>query len=71
MDEARRLSLAGWMRNRVDGSVEVLAEGVPAKLDLFLAYLKRGPWGARVESVAVDWDDARGAPMPFQLKRTE
>jgi len=26
-DEARRLGLAGWVRNRVDGTVEVLAEG--------------------------------------------
>ena len=71
IDEARRLGLAGWVRNRVDGRVEVLAEGVEAKLNLFLAYLHRGPWGAHVTSVVVDWDDARGAPMPFQVKRTE
>jgi acylphosphatase len=30
MDEARRLNLAGWVRNRIDGSVEVLAEGSAA-----------------------------------------
>lgn len=71
MDEARRLGLAGWVRNRVDGSVEVLAEGSRAKLDLFVDYLHRGPWGAHVESVATDWDDAHGAPMPFQFKPTE
>jgi len=70
MDEARRLGLAGWVRNRPDGSVEVLVEGTPAKLDLFLEYLHRGPPGAHVESVAATWDDAFGAPMPFQLKPT-
>ena len=71
LDEARRLGLAGWVRNRVDGRVEVLAEGAEAKLNLFLAYLHRGPLGAHVSSVAADWDDAQGAPMPFQFKRTE
>lgn len=71
LDEARRLSLAGWVRNLVDGSVEVLAEGSEAKLKLFLDYLGRGPWGARVSSVAEDWSDAQGAPLPFQVKRTE
>ena len=70
-DEARRLGLAGWVRNRVDGGVETLAEGPEAKLNLFLAYLHQGPWGARVTSVAVDWSLAQGAPMPFQVKRTE
>ena len=71
MDEARRLGLAGWVRNRVDGTVEVLAEGPEANLALFVAYLNRGPWGARVTSVVEDWSEAQGAPMPFQFKRTE
>jgi len=70
LDEARRLSLAGWVRNRPGGSVEVVAEGIPAKLELLLEYLRRGPPGAHVESVAAEWDDASGAPMPFQLKPT-
>jgi acylphosphatase len=71
LDEARRLGLAGWVRNRYDGTVEVLAEGSAAKLRLLLDYLHRGPWGASVTSVAEDWTEAAGAPMPFQFKRTE
>ncbi len=71
MDEARRLGLAGWVRNRRDGTVETLAEGSEATLRLFLDYLKRGPWGARVTSVGEDWAEAQGAPMPFQLKPTD
>ena len=70
-DEARRLGLAGWVRNRVDGTGEVLAEGAEAKLNLFLAYLRRGPRGARVAGVVEDWSDEQGAPLPFQVKRTE
>jgi acylphosphatase len=70
-DEARRLGLAGWVRNRVDGTVEVLAEGAEPKLSLFLAYLRRGPLGARVAGVLEDWSEGQGAPIPFQVKRTE
>jgi acylphosphatase len=70
LDEARRLSLAGWVRNRADGSVEVLAEGSEAKLVLLLAFLRRGPWGAKVASVDEEWSEAQGAPMPFQVRPT-
>ena len=69
--EARRLGLPGWVRNRGDGAVEVLAEGDEARLKLFLAYLHRGPWGAGVASVAEDWSEAQGAPMPFQVRPTD
>ena len=70
-DEARRLGLAGWARNRVDGSVEVLAEGPEAQLKLFLDYLHHGPRGAHVTGVIEDWSEEQGAPVPFQIKRTE
>ncbi len=70
-DQARRLGLAGWVRNCLDGTVEVLAEGAEPKLNLFLAYLRRGPLGARVVGVLEDWSEAQGAPIPFQVKRTE
>jgi acylphosphatase len=70
-DEARQLGLAGWVRNRHDGTVEVLAEGSEANLRSFLAYLHRGPWAAEVTSVIEDWAEAVGAPQPFQLKWME
>lgn len=70
-DEARRLGLAGWARNRVDGTVEVLAEGREAQLVLLLAFLHQGPRGAHVTGVTEDWSEEQGAPIPFQIKRTE
>jgi acylphosphatase len=71
IDEGRRLGLAGWVRNRLDGTVEVLAEGSEAKLNLLLAFLRQGPWGAHVTSVIEEWSEVKGAPMPFQFKPTE
>jgi acylphosphatase len=49
--EARRLGLRGWVRNADDGSVEVEAEGPPAAIEGFLAWLRRGPAGAFVSGV--------------------
>jgi acylphosphatase len=49
--EARRLKLAGWVRNSASGDVEVWAEGPEEALDLFLAWLHRGPAYSRVDSV--------------------
>jgi acylphosphatase len=69
--EARRLRLAGWVRNRRSGEVEVLAEGPEASLRLFLDYLRHGPPFARVDRVVEAWSEEAGAPSPFQVKPTE
>ena len=52
---ARESTLAGWVRNRPDGSVECLAEGPKAALERLLDDLRRGPGMAEVQSVEVDW----------------
>jgi len=48
---ALRLGLSGWVRNRADGSVELLISGSPDAIETMLAELRRGPSGARVRSV--------------------
>jgi acylphosphatase len=49
--EARRLGLRGWVRNRVDGSVEAVAVGDERQLAALLRWAERGPPAARVEAV--------------------
>ncbi len=51
--EASRLGLSGWVRNRLDGTVEVLAAGDDAAVDQLAAWLKQGPRGARVAGLDV------------------
>lgn len=48
---ARRLGLSGWVRNRLDGTVELLACGDEVKLKEFEAWLWQGPPAARVSAV--------------------
>ena len=51
LNEARGLGLSGFVRNLLDGQVEVLAVGPSAILDELKGHLERGPAGAQVESV--------------------
>ncbi|MBZ5532179.1 MAG: acylphosphatase [Acidobacteriia bacterium] len=49
--EARQLGLAGWVRNNIDGTVEVLAMGSAEQHAALLSKLQRGPRAARVDEV--------------------
>lgn len=52
--EARRLGVAGWVRNRHDGSVEAVAAGPEAAVDALIDWAQRGPPAARVERIDVE-----------------
>ncbi len=49
--QARQLSITGWVRNLPTGQVEVYACGQPEDLDAFCEWLHQGPQMARVSSV--------------------
>jgi acylphosphatase len=51
VDEARALGLRGWVRNRLDGSVEVLLQGPVDAVSRLQAWLHEGPPLARVDRV--------------------
>ena len=48
---AAGLGLRGWVRNRLDGSVEALATGAPEQIAVLIEACRRGPYGARVAEV--------------------
>jgi acylphosphatase len=52
--EANTLGIAGWVRNRPDGTVEVLAEGTREQLSNLHSRLRQGPRASRVDEVEVD-----------------
>lgn len=49
--EAQARSLAGWVRNRPDGTVEALFSGSPDAVGPMLRACRMGPRGARVDTV--------------------
>ena len=51
---ARSCSISGWVRNRPDGSVEAVFEGPADAVEALVAWMRRGPSGARVEDVTVE-----------------
>lgn len=50
-EEARRLGLSGWVRNRLDGRVEAVFEGDEGAVDRMVQWCHDGPPHARVDSV--------------------
>jgi acylphosphatase len=64
-DEAKRLRITGFACNLADGSVEIIAEGDGAALELLLAWARNGPPRARVERVEVEWSAATGEFRDF------
>ena len=68
-EHARALRLKGWIRNRSDGSVELLADGEADKVDRFIALCRQGPPAAQVDHVAIEHVDEQ-APGSFQVRAT-
>ena len=60
--EADRLQLTGWVRNRADGTVEIVVTGEAAAVDQFVETVRRGPLLANVEALRV----ADAAPEALQ-----
>lgn len=65
---ARRLGLAGWVRNLPDGSVEVRAQGDGAAVDALLAFLREGPRHAGVTAVEVAAVDPNPSLRGFDVR---
>ena len=51
LQKANELGLKGFVKNRVDGSVYVEAEGEPEIIELFILWCKRGPSWSIVDEV--------------------
>jgi acylphosphatase len=65
--EARRLGLGGWVRNRNDGSVEILAEGEEDAIRELYGWAQKGPSAARVDRVDTRWRSFTGDYPDFRI----
>jgi acylphosphatase len=58
--EARRRGVAGWVRNRADGSVEAVFEGTPDAVAAMVDFTRAGPGHAQVSSLDVESEPPEG-----------
>jgi len=58
--EARSRGVAGWVRNRPDGTVEAVFEGEREDVEALVEFCRRGPRGAEVDRVDVAEESPEG-----------
>jgi acylphosphatase len=69
VETARGLGLGGWVRNRRDGTVEMLVAGSDAAVEAMIARCREGPPAARVDRIEVEASDE--APIGFESMPTQ
>jgi len=69
-EQAYFLGVTGWVRNRLDGNVEVMAEGPRGQLDLLVQELHKGPPMSHVTDVLIDWLEGTGEFSTFWVRST-
>ncbi len=67
-EEAERLGVTGWVRNRRDGTVEAVIDGQDAVVEALLAWARRGPPSARVTDVTIT--EMEGSFERFEMRPT-
>lgn len=65
--QAKELSLTGWVKNREDEAVEVVAEGLKQDLEELVKRCQHGPEVAWVEKVDIKWSDASNKFISFEV----
>jgi acylphosphatase len=68
--KAMKRNVAGWVRNTSGGRVEAIFEGEREDVEKLIEFCKRGPSGARVAKVDVQWEEYSGEFKDFKIRRT-
>jgi len=66
--QAQALGVSGWVRNRLDGSVEAVACGPVDAVQALVDWAQLGPSGARVDGVVVG--EAEGVFEGFEQRES-
>ena len=67
-ERASALHLKGWVTNRIDGTVRVVAEGPEPAIAQLVAWLQQGPRAAYVEHVDLRWMEPTGEFSHFGVR---
>ena len=69
-EKARALGVSGWVRNRLDGSVELVAYGDDEAIEALTSACRTGPPAAHVERIEVEIVDGDDPPPGFEARAT-
>ena len=67
-EQARELGLRGWVKNLLNGDVEIVAEGSQHGLKILAAWANEGPRLAHVDAVEEEWTEYRGEYQAFTIR---
>jgi acylphosphatase len=67
-EKAIELDLNGWVKNRIDGTVEIVAEGNKKDLERLVDWSTHGPTHAHVTRIEVKWQPFVGEFTHFTVK---
>lgn len=65
--EANKRNILGWVRNTSDGRVEAVFEGEKKDVEKLIDFCRRGPPGAKVTRVNVQWENYTGEFRDFRI----
>ena len=65
---AQRLNLSGWVKNLPDGNVEAVFQGDRSAVEEILEWCRRGPSGAIVKDVQIEWQECLGEEKGFYIR---
>ncbi len=66
--QAKKIGLTGWVMNKPDGMVELIAEGKEENLKQFIDWCYNGPILAKVNKIDINWQEATGQFKEFNIK---
>jgi acylphosphatase len=68
--EAMKRNVAGWVRNTYGGRVEAIFEGEREDVEKMIDFCRKGPSGARVTKIDVQWEEYSGEFKDFKIRRS-
>ena len=68
-ERALQLALCGWVKNCLDGTVEIHAEGEKETLEQFINWCRKGPPAAQVSKLDIKWVESQGLTA-FEIRST-
>ena len=68
--EAMKRNVAGWVRNTSGGRVEAIFEGEREDVEKLIEFCRKGPPGARVTKIDVQWGEYSREFKDFKIRRS-